>query len=284
MMSQELLQIHPRELKFTFELKKQSSCLVQLVSNSDQCVAFKVKTTSPKKYCVRPNIGIVQPRSTCDFTVTMQAQREEPPDLQCKDKFLIQSMVVPLGTTVEDITPIMFTKDNGRYIEENKLRVVLVSPPRSPVLLPVNGALKQELNNEPSILKGQVMSGDENLPPLCMVLEEVKSTKGVDMKSAWNVEEMKLAKEIGDLELGNAILELNSKIDERESKLREAGIAIAKLKEERSRITQECEALWQELAVVKKQSGARRVQVGFPFLFVVMMALVSVALGLWLRS
>lgn len=35
--------------------------------------------------------------------VTMQAQHVAPPDRQCKDKFLIQSTVVPFGTTEEDI-------------------------------------------------------------------------------------------------------------------------------------------------------------------------------------
>lgn len=29
---------------------------------------FQVKTTSPKKYCVRPNIGVIKPKSTYDFT------------------------------------------------------------------------------------------------------------------------------------------------------------------------------------------------------------------------
>lgn len=36
--------------------------------------------------------------------VTMQAQRMAPPDMLCKDKFLIQSTVVPFGTTEDDIT------------------------------------------------------------------------------------------------------------------------------------------------------------------------------------
>lgn len=36
--------------------------------------------------------------------VTMQAQHVAPPDLQCKDKFLIQGIVVPFGTSDEDIT------------------------------------------------------------------------------------------------------------------------------------------------------------------------------------
>ena len=34
----------------------------------------------------------------------MQAQREAPPDMICRDKFLIQSTVVPVGTAAEDIT------------------------------------------------------------------------------------------------------------------------------------------------------------------------------------
>jgi hypothetical protein len=36
--------------------------------------------------------------------VTMQEQREAPPDMQCKDKFLVQSVVVAEGTTSRDIT------------------------------------------------------------------------------------------------------------------------------------------------------------------------------------
>ena len=37
----------------------------------------------------------------------MQAQKEAPPDMQCKDKFLVQSVAVPTGTTVMEITPDM---------------------------------------------------------------------------------------------------------------------------------------------------------------------------------
>ncbi|WOG84309.1 hypothetical protein DCAR_0103492 [Daucus carota subsp. sativus] len=141
-METELLDIQPQELKFIFELKKQSSCSVRLVNKTNQHVAFKVKTTSPKKYCVRPNTGIVKPKEICDFTVTMQAQRVVPPEMICKDKFLLQCAVVPVGMAEEDITSATFAKD-GRYIEEKKLRVILVSPPNSPIHSPVNGTAKQ---------------------------------------------------------------------------------------------------------------------------------------------
>ncbi|KAL2472495.1 Vesicle-associated protein 1-1 [Abeliophyllum distichum] len=128
----ELLSIEPLELKFALELKKQISCSLQVSNKTENHVAFKVKTTNPKKYCVRPNTGIVLPRSTCDIIVTMQAQKEVPSDLQCKDKFLLQSVVASPGATPKDITPEMFTKEEGRVVEECKLRVLYVSPPRPP--------------------------------------------------------------------------------------------------------------------------------------------------------
>ncbi|XP_061357811.1 vesicle-associated protein 1-2-like isoform X4 [Gastrolobium bilobum] len=128
----ELLSIEPVELKFFFELKKQISCSLQLSNKTDSYVAFKVKTTNPKKYCVRPNTGIVLPRSTCDVTVTMQAQKEAPPDMQCKDKFLLQSVKTNDGVSPKDITAEMFNKEAGHVVEECKLRVVYVSPPQPP--------------------------------------------------------------------------------------------------------------------------------------------------------
>ncbi|KAF7152301.1 hypothetical protein RHSIM_Rhsim01G0149900 [Rhododendron simsii] len=128
------LNIQPSELKFPFELRKQSSCSMQLTNKTDQYVAFKVKTTNPKKYCVRPNNGIVSPDSACNVTVTMQAQKEAPPDMQCKDKFLIQSVIAPNGATAKDISPEMFNREDGKVIEEFKLRVIYIpANPPSPV-------------------------------------------------------------------------------------------------------------------------------------------------------
>ncbi|GMY30029.1 vesicle-associated protein 1-2-like [Fagus crenata] len=128
----ELLSIEPIELKFPFELKKQISCSLQLSNKTDNYVVFKVKTTNPKKYCVRPNTGIVSPRSSCDVIVTMQAQKEAPTDMQCKDKFLLQSVKTNDGVSAKDITPEMFNKEAGHVVEECKLRVVYVSPPQPP--------------------------------------------------------------------------------------------------------------------------------------------------------
>ncbi|XP_077240557.1 vesicle-associated protein 2-2-like isoform X2 [Tasmannia lanceolata] len=233
-MSPELLEIQPRELKFTFELKKQSSCSVQLVNNFNRYVAFKVKTTSPKTYCVRPNTGVILPKSTCDFTVIMQAQRVAPPDMQLKDKFLIQSTVVPFGSTMEDITSSLFTKESGRYIEENKLRVVLVSPPHSPVLLPNsnNGALNHEPAYGAAILKDQLLTEFENLPPSDIIVKDADKSK-------------------------SKVSELELKLSEMGLKLSEAQKTITRLREERVTAIQERDTLQQELALLRRRKNVK---------------------------
>ncbi|KAK8948071.1 Vesicle-associated protein 1-3 [Platanthera guangdongensis] len=122
-----LLRIQPTELKFTYELNRHSTCTIQMSNDREDYVAFKVKTTNPKKYSVRPNIGVVLP-------VTMQAYKEAPLDAQCKDKFLVQSVVASHGATTNDITVEMFNKEPNKVVDEFKLRVVHVPASRpSPV-------------------------------------------------------------------------------------------------------------------------------------------------------
>lgn len=124
----QLISVHPEELTFEVELEKPAYCNLKVINNSEHHVAFKVKTTSPKKYFVRPNTSVIQPWDSCTITVTLQAQKEFPPDLQCKDKFLIQSTKVPPSIDFDEIPPDTFIKDEQKVIEELKLRVVFVTP------------------------------------------------------------------------------------------------------------------------------------------------------------
>ncbi|XP_042055823.1 uncharacterized protein LOC121800311 isoform X2 [Salvia splendens] len=98
--SEKLLVIEPQELTFRFELMKNASCTIRLRSNSSRHVAFKVMTTSPEKYFVKPNNGILSPGSTCHVEVTMRAPEEVPPNMECKDKFLIKSVLASPDDTV----------------------------------------------------------------------------------------------------------------------------------------------------------------------------------------
>ncbi|KAL9994716.1 putative major sperm protein (MSP) [Helianthus debilis subsp. tardiflorus] len=122
-----LLTIDPDELRFQFELGKPSHCDLKVSNTTDKNIAFKVKTTSPKKYFVRPNTGIIPPWDTCIIRVTLQAQLEYPPDMQCRDKFLLQSTPVPPNSDTDALPANTFSKEAGKVLEEYKLKVVYVA-------------------------------------------------------------------------------------------------------------------------------------------------------------
>ncbi|ORY83090.1 PapD-like protein [Protomyces lactucae-debilis] len=67
-----------------------------LVRNpNNRPVAFKVKTTAPKQYCVRPNSGRIEPGQEVEVQVLLQAMKEDPAeDFKCRDKFLVQSTII----------------------------------------------------------------------------------------------------------------------------------------------------------------------------------------------
>uniref|UniRef100_A0A1D1Z3A3 Vesicle-associated protein 2-2 n=2 Tax=Anthurium amnicola TaxID=1678845 RepID=A0A1D1Z3A3_9ARAE len=275
-MGSELLEIRPRELKFAFELKRQSSCSIQLINNSNHYVAFKVKTTSPRNYCVRPNVGIVLPKTTCDLTVTMQAQKITPPDLQCNDKFLVQSTVVPFGTMEGDLNPNLFSKENGRFIEENKLRVALVSPPHLLILQPVKGALDQEPASEFPVLKETPILEDSPGVKAAPVSKESPLLKET------HIPRDQVPSDMNNLHSSHVAKErdknLRAKLIHLESKLSEADRSIIRLLNEKTLAIQETHKLQQEVVLLKGKCAAG-IRVGFPLLFVCFVALLGVALG-----
>jgi BMFP domain-containing protein YqiC len=147
---EEILQITPLELKFRFELRKQIPTSLRLFNPTGEDVAFKVKTTSPKKYCVRPNTGIVSPQGTVEVMVIMQVQKEPPANpAQIKDKFLVQSL--PLSETVpENPSPEyladLFAKEKvgAGKIRETKLKVAYVMANNPPSSVPEDREAEME--------------------------------------------------------------------------------------------------------------------------------------------
>ncbi|KAF9987504.1 phosphatidylinositol-binding protein scs2 [Mortierella antarctica] len=97
-----------------------------LIRNPTQLpIAFKVKTTAPRQYCVRPNSGRVEPGQELEVQVQMQAMKEDPPaDYKCKDKFLVQSIAITAER--EQLLPTelwpMMEKDAKDQIREKKIR------------------------------------------------------------------------------------------------------------------------------------------------------------------
>lgn len=89
-------------------------------------MAFKVKTTAPKLYCVRPNASVIRPGESAKISITLQGfTKPLPKDYKCKDKFLIVSCPCP---TLDDPTKVAenwasLNKLYGEKEVQKKLRV-----------------------------------------------------------------------------------------------------------------------------------------------------------------
>ena len=103
----QLLNIDPKnEISFKGPYDHVVTEYFTLTNPTDSIIAFKVKTTAPKKYCVRPNNGIISSNRTVQVAVMLQ-----PGDLtqeKHKHKFMIQSVIVPNNI---DVNQIQFTVD-----------------------------------------------------------------------------------------------------------------------------------------------------------------------------
>lgn len=93
-------------------------------------VAFKVKTTAPKQYCVRPNSGRVESGENVKVEVLLQPlTTEPPPHAKCKDKFLVQSAYISPDEEMRTLAEMwsQTEKTNKSAIQEHKLRVVYLA-------------------------------------------------------------------------------------------------------------------------------------------------------------
>ncbi|GMH34139.1 hypothetical protein BSKO_01973 [Bryopsis sp. KO-2023] len=106
---------------------------LSLYNPTDERLAFKVKTTSPERYCVRPCTGVLDPDNSLDLQVILRAFDSVPVDMEgCFDKFLVQS--TPVGAQDSTVTPEMFDGSRAGAISETLLNVTL-SHRQNPVLL-----------------------------------------------------------------------------------------------------------------------------------------------------
>ncbi|KAI0114506.1 PapD-like protein [Nemania sp. FL0031] len=144
------VEIDPQELGFHRPFTVEVLENLKIKNPGTQPVAFKVKTTAPKQYCVRPNSGRVEPNREVEVQVILQAMKQEPaPGTKCRDKFLVQSVAITPDKDFANLASIWDTIDKS-LVQEKKIRVAFLDPKSSPAAdtiattpvksAPVNGA------------------------------------------------------------------------------------------------------------------------------------------------
>lgn len=220
------MQIYPLELKFRFEVRKQSPSSLQLYNPTDAPVAFKVKTTSPKKYCVRPNTGVVAPGQTQEVTVIMQAQKEPPADLQnCKDKFLVQCSQLESNATPEDTAPERIAElfaAKGPEVSETKLKVSYLVPhaPPSPVPEDTMGEIGAMADTPSNGVSGYT-------PPAAAAAAAAPAAAPEDAKTRATLESLKAAEDDRDAARA-AVTRLNKEFNALATKAESLQVAAAR--------------------------------------------------------
>ncbi|APA12333.1 hypothetical protein SS1G_10640 [Sclerotinia sclerotiorum 1980 UF-70] len=123
------VEIDSQELGFHRPFTSEVSQTLRIRNPNHTPVGFKVKTTAPKQYCVRPNSGKLEPGRSIDVTVLLQAMKEEPPlDAKCRDKFLVQSVEITPDKEFVDSPSNHVDRAEKKDIQEKKIRVVFLPP------------------------------------------------------------------------------------------------------------------------------------------------------------
>ncbi|XP_019640235.1 PREDICTED: vesicle-associated membrane protein-associated protein B-like isoform X12 [Branchiostoma belcheri] len=118
------------ELKFKGPFTEVVTSNLKLNNPTDKRVCFKVKTTAPRRYCVRPNSGVVEPSSSINVSVMLQPFDYDPQEKN-KHKFMVQSMFAPEGGIDNETMVNMWKDADQTQLMDSKLKCVFELPPEA---------------------------------------------------------------------------------------------------------------------------------------------------------
>ncbi|XP_064398514.1 vesicle-associated membrane protein/synaptobrevin-binding protein-like [Halichondria panicea] len=145
---QQILDLDPSsEMVFKGPFTDVVTATLKLSNPTNDTVIFKVKTTAPKQYCVRPNSGMLNPHESADIAVMLQPFDPHATDTQ-KHKFMVQTMIAPNDFTMEQLDNVWKLASKGDLMDSKlKCTFVDVSPEEQP-------------NSEETVTTSKVQGGE----------------------------------------------------------------------------------------------------------------------------
>ncbi|KAG7526994.1 vesicle-associated membrane A [Solea senegalensis] len=114
----------PSDLRFKGPFTDVVTTNLKLKNPSDRRVCFKVKTTAPRRYCVRPNSGVIDPGATVNISVMLQPFDYDPNE-KSKHKFMVQTIFAPPNVSDMDA---LWKDAKPDDLMDSKLRCVFELP------------------------------------------------------------------------------------------------------------------------------------------------------------
>lgn len=107
---------------------------LNLTNTTSQNLAYKIKTTAPKVYCVRPNASIIPPGQSVQVSIIRQGKDDGVDPRSHKDKFLVLSTAVEMSEVPDNFAELWTEMEqhdkespDAKKITSKKIRVVYQS-------------------------------------------------------------------------------------------------------------------------------------------------------------
>ncbi|KAM9409230.1 vesicle-associated membrane protein-associated protein B/C [Pholidichthys leucotaenia] len=147
---EQVLLLEPQhELKFRGPFSDVVTTNLKLSNPTDRNVCFKVKTTAPRRYCVRPNSGIIDAGTSINVSVMLQPFDYDPNE-KSKHKFMVQSMLAPPDMT--DMEGV-WKEAKPEELMDSKLRCVFDMPVEND---------KSHGDTEPNKISSSILKSDSS--------------------------------------------------------------------------------------------------------------------------
>ncbi|KAJ3275449.1 phosphatidylinositol-binding protein scs2 [Terramyces sp. JEL0728] len=172
---------------------------ITITNNNAEAIAFKVKTTAPKQFSVKPNGGRLEPGEKCEILIVLQIKEGATFDAKRRDKFLVQSIKLPnlkldeqqmiskiaeLWTQAEQVRKSVPDASHVDVISEKKLRCVYqideVHRPRAATVISDRVSVSNFVDPEPV-----------SAQPLSAPVEKTEKAEKVDQSKEKEVGELK---------------------------------------------------------------------------------------------
>lgn len=93
----ELIRVSKRELVIAVEdgAGRGDGDVIRVDNVAEDDIAFKMKTTNPNRYIVRPNVACIAKGASCDIRIFLAENAEEPAPGPSKDRFQLRVALAP---------------------------------------------------------------------------------------------------------------------------------------------------------------------------------------------
>ncbi|XP_028591132.1 vesicle-associated membrane protein-associated protein B/C [Podarcis muralis] len=171
--TEQVLSLEPQhELKFKGPFTDVVTTNLKLGNPTDRNVCFKVKTTAPRRYCVRPNSGIIDAGTSINVSVMLQPFDYDPNE-KSKHKFMVQSMFAPPDTSDMEA---VWKEAKPEELMDSKLRCVFELPAENdkPHDVEINKIISTAATKTESSVMSKSLSSSLDDSEVKKVMEECK--------------------------------------------------------------------------------------------------------------